>query len=327
MSDFKDVIETYKDMKEKDFKKKSEIFNEMANLRKKDTKLPANLWIDEGQLFILGKHAERIKFQGNHADRIRKDLLFPIDLNGVIHFDNNEKDCELNTSERDEIKNFVLNNRDILKVILDKKFSTEEMKPYFITGGDAVGEEEKRKLRKVVNTLLRNKGYESLTERYEISKITKPTFIRQRIDLDNDSEDLIYFKALNKKQTGLPMTIWIDEAYTYKSTNHEMRIKMNADYQYALRDRNDLFEVDMEGNIYSHSKENEDRYRIKDKDFQALKNFLHNNKYALQKIADDEIASDEIIPYMIKGGELADEEEIKKLKEITDSLSWDDSEN
>lgn len=327
MSDFKDVIETYKDMKEKDFKEKSEIFNEMANLRKKDTKLPANLWIDEGQLFILGKHAERIKFQGNRADRIRKDLLFPIDLNGVIHFDNNEKDCELNTSERDEIKNFVLNNRDILKVILDKKFSTEEMKPYFITGGDAVEEDEKRKLRKVVNTLLMNKGFEPLTERYEISKITKPAFIRQRIDLDNDSEDLIYFKALNKKQTGLPMTIWIDEAYTYKSTNHEMRIKMNADYQYALRDRNDLFEVDMEGNIYSHSKENEDRYRIKDKDFQALKNFLHNNKYALQRIADDEIASDEIIPYMIKGGELADEEEIKRLKEMTDSLSWDDSEN
>ena len=40
---------------------------EMSNKSKAQTKLPMNIWIDENQTYIKGRHSKRVKFQLNHA--------------------------------------------------------------------------------------------------------------------------------------------------------------------------------------------------------------------------------------------------------------------
>ena len=121
-------------------------------------------------------------------------------------------------------------------------------------------------------------------------------------------------------ETGLPMGNLIDEVRANKSSRHGFRIKVNGKYQELIEDRETLVEVDMKGNIYTISDENEKRYSIKDEDFQALMNFMHNNEYTLRKIANCEASYSVMGCYMIKGGEIATEEQKAKLKEITDYL-------
>ena len=148
-------------------------------------------------------------------------------------------------------------------------------------------------------------------------------FIREKYRPRSYSEDMIHFRLLMPDETGLPMGILIDEVRANKSSRHGFRIKVNGKYQELIEDRETLVEVDMKGNIYTISDENEKRYEIKDEDFQALMNFMHNNEYALKKIANCEVAYFVIGYYMIKGGEIATEEQKAKLKEMTDYLLFD----
>lgn len=165
----------------------------------------------------------------------------------------------------------------------------------------------------------------TIAERYSstVSKLKKPDFIREKYRPRSCSEDFSYFNGLPSEFTGLPMTIWLDEGATYKASRHNLRIKMNGNYERHEGDRFDIFDVDMNGNIYSCSEENEERYMIEDEDFQAVKNFLKNNEYTIKKIADGDVGYYLIGYYMIKGGEIASEEEKEKLKKMTDYLSWD----
>ena len=43
---------------------------EMANKNKSETLLPMNIWIDENQTYIKGRHSKRVKFQLDHGNRI-----------------------------------------------------------------------------------------------------------------------------------------------------------------------------------------------------------------------------------------------------------------
>ena len=57
------------------------------------------------------------------------------------------------------------------------------------------------------------------------------------------------------------------------------------------------------------------------RDIDQLRNWVYNNKYALELVADVKIPLDEIFPYMIKGGDLASEEAIAALNAKVDKLS------
>ena len=157
-----------------------------------------------------------------------------------------------------------------------------------------------------------------------MSEFKNRNFIREKYRPRSYSEELIHFLKLFPEETGLPVVIWIDEVRANKSSRHCFRVKVNCDYRETIDgDRDNLVEVDMKGNIYTISDENEKRYSIKDEDFQALMNFMHNNEYALKKIANCEAAYFVVGYYMIKGREIATEEEKAKLKEMTDYLSFD----
>ena len=156
-----------------------------------------------------------------------------------------------------------------------------------------------------------------------MTEIKNRNFIREKYRPRSRSEKLSHFHRISPKKSGLPMIIWIDECNLYKASRHNFRVKIHNNYQDSADDRKDLVDVDMKGKIYTISDENEKRYGIKDEDFQALMNFMHNNEYALKKIAKNEVGYGIIGYHMIKGGEIATEEQKAKLKEMTDYLSFD----
>lgn len=155
-----------------------------------------------------------------------------------------------------------------------------------------------------------------------MTEIKNRNFIREKYRPGSYAEDMIHFRLLTETETGLPMNILIDEVRANRSSRHGFRIKVNGKYQ-DLGGRDNLVDVDMKGNIYTISDENEKRYSIKDEDFQALMNFMHNNEYALKKIANCEASYSVMGYYMIKGREIATKEQKAKLKEMTDYLSFD----
>jgi hypothetical protein len=49
---------------------------EMAGLRKSDAGLLVNIWVDDSKACIRGRHAKRIKFQGDYGNDINPSNLF-----------------------------------------------------------------------------------------------------------------------------------------------------------------------------------------------------------------------------------------------------------
>ena len=55
-----------------------------------------------------------------------------------------------------------------------------------------------------------------------------------------------------------------------------------------------------------------------------LRNFVHNNRFALEQLADANVALYEIWDYIIKGGDVASDEEIEALngKVAAFAVAW-----
>ena len=49
---------------------------EMAGLRKSASGLPVNLWLDDSHAYVHGRHAKRIKFQGDYGNNANRGNMF-----------------------------------------------------------------------------------------------------------------------------------------------------------------------------------------------------------------------------------------------------------
>ena len=110
-----------------------------------------------------------------------------------------------------------------------------------------------------------------------------------------------------KEETLLPMNIWIDDANIYLNGGSGKRIWFQLNKADELEDDN-TGSMDLDGHIYPPN------LKLEDQELRALRNFVSNNRYALERIADQEIRLYRIWPYILKGGEIASEEEVKALK-------------
>ena len=126
---------------------------EMANKNKAQTKLPMNIWIDENQTYINGRHSKRVKFQLNHANRSNPREFGSMDLDGNLHPD----DLNIGELSQDDIKqlrNFVLNNKYALEHIADTDIWLDDIWPDIIKGGEPASFEDIRKLNLKVDELV-----------------------------------------------------------------------------------------------------------------------------------------------------------------------------
>ena len=126
-----------------------------------------------------------------------------------------------------------------------------------------------------------------------------------------------------KRQTGLPINIWIDENGWYKLGGHDKRIKVQMNYSEKMQNQ-PFCCMDLYGNIIEDTFD-EKECEVSTKDLRQVSNYVLNNFYAyvlnnfyaLDKVADEEIFMEDYDEISIKGGKLASEEEIDNLiKEV-----------
>lgn len=120
----------------------------------------------------------------------------------------------------------------------------------------------------------------------------------------------------NKAKTHLPMNIWIDEAQTYLKGGHSKRVKFQLNHANRMN-LNEFGTMDLEGNLHPSDL---DIGELSQNDIEQLRNFVLNNKYMLERVADSDLWLDDIWPFVILGGDPASYEEITKLNLKVDEL-------
>ena len=124
---------------------------EMANKHKSETLLPMNIWIDENQTYIKGRHSKRVKFQLDHGNRMNLSRFGTMDLDGNLHC----KDIgELCQEDINALRNFVLNNKMALEHVADNDIWLGQIWPSIIKGGEPASFEEIQKLNLKVDELI-----------------------------------------------------------------------------------------------------------------------------------------------------------------------------
>jgi hypothetical protein len=95
---------------------------EMAVLRKSDSGLPANLFLDDTGSWTSSGHWKRIKFQPNTGDNPISRAMVPMSIgdNPQILVDD-LRIITLNAKQIRQIKAFVRANKDLLLQLADKK--------------------------------------------------------------------------------------------------------------------------------------------------------------------------------------------------------------
>ena len=137
-------------------------------------------------------------------------------------------------------------------------------------------------------------------------------------------ERLIYIYSMANRrpvQTGLPVNIWIDEKQGYKQAGHWKRIKFQLNRGKRFTNQPEA-SMDLDGNVI---KDTYDKTvsEISKKEIREVSNFVKNNQYALDKVADGDIFMDQFDDIMIKGGKPASKDEIELQKIMVDQfIEW-----
>ncbi len=111
-----------------------------------------------------------------------------------------------------------------------------------------------------------------------------------------------------KKETLLPMQIWIDESRAYERRGSANRISFQLDASDELKP-DSVGWMDLDGKLSPESPAG----KLDESDLAQLRNFVRNNRSALERLADTAIHLDQIWPDIIKGGTPASADEIKLL--------------
>lgn len=108
---------------------------EFATLRKKHTKLPVNIWVDDAGTYLNSGHFKRIKFQKNYNNSAITNEFAVMLLDGTI-LEDTLKGCEISNKDLKKIQNFVKNNSLILSELVDARIDLFDFKELMITGGE-----------------------------------------------------------------------------------------------------------------------------------------------------------------------------------------------
>ena len=122
----------------------------------------------------------------------------------------------------------------------------------------------------------------------------------------------------HKPETGLTVNVWLDEAKEYVTGGHSKRMKFQINHANDIQ-RENFATLTFTGDVIVPNKMKR-RYELDSRDVKGVKNFMENNLYALDKLADELIYSSEFDKVMIKGGEPAEQglkdEQKRKVDEL-----------
>ena len=119
-----------------------------------------------------------------------------------------------------------------------------------------------------------------------------------------------------KRRTGLPMNVAIDDGYAYDIQQlpfKQVAFQMDTDENLNKENWNAM---GMDGTLCDP-----DIGELQESDLAQLRNFVRNNRYALEHIAENDLYSeDQIDGDLIMGGAAASEEAIAELKRKADEI-------
>jgi hypothetical protein len=98
---------------------------EMAGLRKSDSGLPVNLWLDDSSYYKRAGHWKRIKFQGDHGDKANPGNMFTMTIseNPEVMPKSSEGKIKLPAKELERVRKFVINNYTLLSRLADQEIT------------------------------------------------------------------------------------------------------------------------------------------------------------------------------------------------------------
>lgn len=124
--------------------------------------------------------------------------------------------------------------------------------------------------------------------------------------------------TLRKKDSGLPVNLYIDDSLSYKRGKHSKRVKFQTDKGDKPNTRGSFSSMTLDGKVVE--KILPKKLEISQRDIEAVSNFVINNYECLSLVADFELDYDYFKHHlMIKGGELATEDQLKAQKELLDA--------
>lgn len=124
--------------------------------------------------------------------------------------------------------------------------------------------------------------------------------------------------TLRKKDSGLPVNLYIDDSLSYKRGKHSKRIKFQTDKGDKPNMRGNFSSMTLDGKVVENTLPK--KLEISQKDIEVISNFVVNNYECLSLVADFDLDYDYFKHHlMIKGGELATEEQLKTQKELLDA--------
>lgn len=154
-----------------------------------------------------------------------------------------------------------------------------------------------------------------------MSKIIEDLNFEEIYRTSNRLDRFCEMSNYRKRKTGLPVNVWIDQAENYKDGGHAKRIKFQINK--ADRYQNNSCPMLLDGSIpedeLQKAKANKE-FSISNSEINEVKNFVINNSYALDKVADQLIYEDEFDKVFIHGGDPASEEAKNKLKLEVDTF-------
>ena len=131
-----------------------------------------------------------------------------------------------------------------------------------------------------------------------------------------EKQSLQEMSRLSTKKSGLPVDLYIDDSKSYIRGRHAKRIKFQANSDDS---RTESFSsMTLDGNIVPETLPK--KHSIKTKDIEKISNFVKNNVFALEKIADKEIDFQDFMNVMIKKTESASADEIENQKEQVNKI-------
>lgn len=124
--------------------------------------------------------------------------------------------------------------------------------------------------------------------------------------------------TLRKKDSGLPVSLYIDDSLSYKRGKHSKRIKFQTDTGDKPNTRGNFSSMTLDGKVVEKTLTK--KLEISQKDIEAISNFVVNNYECLSLVADFDLDYSYFKHHlMIKGGELATEEQLKTQKDLLDA--------
>lgn len=154
-----------------------------------------------------------------------------------------------------------------------------------------------------------------------MDKIIEDLNFEEIYQISNELDRFCEMSNYRKRKTGLPVNVWIDQAENYKDGGHAKRIKfqINKADRYQNNSCPMLLDGSIPDNEYQKAKANKE-FSISNSEINEVKNFVINNSYALDKVADQLIYEDEFDKVFIHGGAPASEEAKNKLKTEVDAF-------